>query len=77
LFEENDEKIKDFVEKFVILIIIIENEIVGVWKERNEEYEIEEMKEYENEMGKVVRGEKYGVKKISEKEIVNGDVVEV
>lgn len=77
MFEENDEKIKDFVEKFVILIIIIENEIVGVWKERNEEYEIEEMKEYENEMGKVVRGEKYGVKKISEKEIVNGDVVEV
>jgi hypothetical protein len=35
------------------------------------------LKEYEPEMGKVVRGDKSGVQKIRAKEIVPGDVVEV
>lgn len=46
-------------------------------QERNAESAIEALKEYEPEMGKVVRGDKSGVQKIRAKEIVPGDVVEV
>jgi Ca2+ transporting ATPase len=35
------------------------------------------LKEYEPEMGKVVRSDKSGVQKIRAKEIIPGDVVEV
>jgi len=35
------------------------------------------LKEYEPEMGKVVRADKSGVQKVRAKEIVPGDVVEV
>nr|CAD7589910.1 unnamed protein product [Timema genevievae] len=45
--------------------------------ERNAESAIEALKEYEPEMGKVVRSDKAGVQKIRAKEIVPGDVVEV
>lgn len=46
-------------------------------QERNAESAIEALKEYEPEMGKVVRADKSGVQKIRAKEIVPGDVVEI
>lgn len=51
--------------------------MVGVWQERNAESAIEALKEYEPEMGKVLRMDKPGVQRIRAKEIVPGDVVEV
>ncbi|KAH1003134.1 hypothetical protein HUJ05_011076 [Dendroctonus ponderosae] len=77
LFEEHDGAFTAFVEPFVILLILIANAVVGVWQERNAESAIEALKEYEPEMGKVIRGDKTGVQKIRAREIVPGDIVEV
>lgn len=48
-----------------------------MFQERNAESAIEALKEYEPEMGKVVRADKAGVQKVRAREIVPGDIVEV
>jgi len=46
-------------------------------QERNAESAIEALKEYEPEMGKVIRADKSGVQKLRAREIVPGDIVEI
>lgn len=46
-------------------------------QERNAESAIEALKEYEPEMGKVIRQNKQGVQRIRAKDIVPGDLVEI
>ncbi|KAG9492571.1 hypothetical protein GDO78_000849, partial [Eleutherodactylus coqui] len=76
-FEEGEETTTAFVEPIVIILILIVNAFVGVWQERNAESAIEALKEYEPEMGKVIRADRNGVQRIRAREIVPGDIVEV
>ncbi|XP_053563479.1 sarcoplasmic/endoplasmic reticulum calcium ATPase 3 [Bombina bombina] len=76
-FEEGEETTTAFVEPIVIIMILILNAFVGVWQERNAESAIEALKEYEPEMGKVIRGDRSGVQRIRARDIVPGDIVEI
>ena len=48
-----------------------------LFQERNAEDAIEALKEYEPEMGKVIRSDKEGVQKIKSVDIVPGDIIEI
>ncbi len=50
---------------------------LSISQERNAEDAIEALKEYEPEMGKVIRADKDGVQKVRSRDIVPGDIVEV
>ena len=56
----------------------IEIDFNCIWfQERNAESAIEALKEYEPEMGKVIRSDKDGVQKVRARDIVPGDIVEI
>ncbi|XP_056412371.1 sarcoplasmic/endoplasmic reticulum calcium ATPase 3 isoform X2 [Hyla sarda] len=76
-FEEGEETTTAFVEPIVIIMILFVNAFVGVWQERNAESAIEALKEYEPEMGKVIRADRNGVQRIRARDLVPGDIVEV
>ncbi|KAJ9188180.1 hypothetical protein P3X46_003567 [Hevea brasiliensis] len=67
---------EDYVEPFVIVLILVLNAIVGVWQESNAERALEALKEMQCESAKVLRDE-YWVPDLPARELVPGDIVEL
>ncbi|KEG08792.1 calcium-translocating P-type ATPase [Trypanosoma grayi] len=65
----------DFVEPFIILLILVLNATVGVWQENRAEGAIEALKSFVPKTAVVVRGGK--TMTVQAEELVPGDVVEV
>ena len=65
-------------ENSVFFVDECEIDFICIWfQERNAESAIEALKEYEPEMGKVIRSDKDGVQKVRARDIVPGDIVEI
>ncbi|KAF2324913.1 hypothetical protein GH714_021233 [Hevea brasiliensis] len=62
---------EDYVEPFVIVLILVLNAIVGVWQESNAERALEALKEMQCESAKVLRDE-YWVPDLPARELVPG-----
>ncbi|KAF3780311.1 Calcium-transporting ATPase 1 endoplasmic reticulum-type [Nymphaea thermarum] len=74
--ENGEGALTEYVEPFVILLILILNAIVGVWQETNAEKALEALKEMQCETAKVLRNGTY-VADLPARELVPGDIVEL
>ena len=63
---------QEYIIQYITIFCIFLN-----FQERNAESAIEALKEYEPEMGKVIRTDKDGVQKLRAKDIVPGDICEI
>uniref|UniRef100_A0A8C6XM37 Calcium-transporting ATPase n=1 Tax=Naja naja TaxID=35670 RepID=A0A8C6XM37_NAJNA len=75
--EEGKSLLELILEQFEDLLVRILLLAAFVSFERNAESAIEALKEYEPEMGKVIRADRNGVQRIRARDIVPGDIVEV
>ncbi|XP_057869543.2 calcium-transporting ATPase, endoplasmic reticulum-type isoform X2 [Cryptomeria japonica] len=74
--EIGDEGMTAYVEPLVILLILMLNAIVRVWKESNAEMALEALKEMKSEQAKVLR-DGSSIPHLPARELVPGDIVEL
>ncbi|CAN6466082.1 unnamed protein product [Victoria cruziana] len=74
--ENSDGELTEYVEPFVILLILVLNAIVGVWQETNAEKALEALKEMQCETAKILRDGTY-IADLPARELVPGDIVEL